>query len=135
MQSSKVERVFLKDGDPKLARAATIPARLQPFASYYLEVSARANKIQENFASWFGSFEEGTRGWKFFGVNKHPTEPHSYVIREWLEGAKRVWVFGEFNGWQRRKVELKRDDFSTFTGEFRDARASNAGRGSQFRYR
>ena len=137
MQVENEERVFLKDGDPKLAQSPSslLPPRLQPFAPYFLEMHARADRIQQNFTQWFGSFEAGTRGWLHYGVHEHPTLPHTYVIREWLETAKRAWVFGEFNGWQRRKFELVRDEYGVFSGEFRDLRASNAGRGSQFRYR
>ncbi len=137
MQSSKIERVFLKDGDPKLeqSRSSSLPGRLQPYAPYFMEIAARADRIQQTFTSWFGSFEAGTSGWKEYGVREHASEPHTYDICEWLEVAKRAWVFGDFNGWQRRKFELTRDEFGKFRGKFRDLRASNAGRGSQFRYR
>ena len=131
----EMSRVYYKDGDPRLQKGLGLPPRLQQYASYYIEIMSRADRIQSNLSTVFGSFEEATRGWTHFGVNRVAGEKNRYVVREWLENARRVWIFGEFNGWQRRAVELTRDNYSTFEAEFTDQRADNKGRGTPFKYR
>jgi len=38
------------------------------------------------------------------------------VVKEWLPCARRVWVFGEWDGWRRRFWEMSRDEFGVWTG-------------------
>ena len=46
---------------------------------------------------------EFANGHHYFGF--HPTED-GWVFREWLPGADQVWLFGDFNGWDRYSCPL-----------------------------
>ena len=34
-----------------------------------------------------------------------------FSIKEWLPGAKEVYLFGEFNNWNRKEFPLKKTEF------------------------
>ncbi|MBQ8159220.1 MAG: alpha amylase C-terminal domain-containing protein [Clostridia bacterium] len=46
-------------------------------------------------------------GHQYFGVHRTKT---GWVVREWLPGADKVWLTGDFNSWDRFSTPLKRLD-------------------------
>ena len=55
-----------------------------------------------------GSLTEYANGYFYFGFQYHDAL-RGWWFREWLPGAKDVYLFGDFNGWQRTQLPLKKD--------------------------
>ena len=55
-----------------------------------------------------GSLTEYANGYCYFGV-QYDDALRGWWFREWLPGAKDVYLFGDFNGWQRTQLPLKKD--------------------------
>lgn len=55
-----------------------------------------------------GSILEYSCAYRYFGFQRDE-EAHGWWFREWLPGAKEVFIFGDFNGWQRMSLPLARD--------------------------
>ena len=54
-----------------------------------------------------GSIVDYANGYKYFGWQYDDTLC-GWWFREWLPGAKDVYIFGDFNGWQRTQLRLNR---------------------------
>lgn len=55
-----------------------------------------------------GSLTEYANGYFYFGF-QYDDALQGWWFREWLPGAKDVYLFGDFNGWQRTQLPLKKD--------------------------
>lgn len=55
-----------------------------------------------------GSLVNVARSYK---TNGFIVKPDGILYREWLPAAKDVYLFGEFNNWDRKKHQCKRDEF------------------------
>lgn len=44
----------------------------------------------------------------------------SIVYKEWAPGAKKMYLTGDFCGWEKKKHEMKKDDFGNWTIELPD---------------
>ena len=55
-----------------------------------------------------GSLTEYANGYFYFGF-QYDDALRGWWFREWLPGAKDVYLFGDFNGWQRTQLPLKKD--------------------------
>ncbi len=63
-----------------------------------------------------GSIVDYANGYKYFGWQYDP-QMQGWWFREWLPEAHDVYIFGEFNSWQRTEIRLQRDSngvWSTF---------------------
>lgn len=59
----------------------------------------------------FGSLEAFAEGHKVFGVQRAVRDGVAgYTYREWLPNAKAVYLFGDFNNWDRASHPLERED-------------------------
>ena len=58
-----------------------------------------------------GSLQNFARSYKRNGLI--PTN-EGILYREWLPAAKEVYLFGEFNNWERRQHFCKKDEFGFF---------------------
>ena len=52
-----------------------------------------------------GSIVDYADGYLYFGFQRDE-EAHGWWFREWLPGAWEVFLFGDFNGWERRSLPL-----------------------------
>ena len=48
------------------------------------------------------------QGYKSYGLNE---SDECYTYKEWAPGAKEVYLFGEFNNWNRKQFKCQKDDF------------------------
>ncbi|MDD3108145.1 MAG: alpha-amylase family glycosyl hydrolase [Alistipes sp.] len=55
-----------------------------------------------------GSLSEYANGYFYFGF-QYDTQRQGWWFREWLPGAHDVYLFGEFNDWQRTQLRLSKD--------------------------
>lgn len=63
-----------------------------------------------------GSLSDFANGYKFFGWQRDDMM-QGWWFREWLPAAKDVYLFGDFNDWQRTEIRLERGEngvWSTF---------------------
>lgn len=58
--------------------------------------------------SEFGSLAAYASGYRYFGFQRDD-QAQGWWFREWLPGAREVYIFGDFNGWNRRSLPLSRD--------------------------
>ena len=54
-----------------------------------------------------GSLVDYANGYLYFGFQYDPVR-RGWWFREWLPGAHDVYVFGDYNGWQRTELPLRR---------------------------
>lgn len=54
-----------------------------------------------------GSIVDYANGYLFFGFQRDEAAK-GWWFREWLPGAKSAYLFGDFNGWERKSVPLQR---------------------------
>ena len=55
-----------------------------------------------------GSIVDYANGYRYFGW-QWDAGLEGWWLREWLPGAADVYVFGDFNGWQRTEIRMHRD--------------------------
>ena len=55
-----------------------------------------------------GSLVDYANGYRYFGW-QHDDDLAGWRFREWLPGAHDVYLFGDFNNWQRTELRLQRD--------------------------
>lgn len=55
-----------------------------------------------------GSLTDYANGYRYFGW-QHDDDLAGWWFREWLPGAHDVYLFGDFNNWQRTELRLRRD--------------------------
>ena len=65
---------------------------------------AHLKSIEDNC----GSIIDYANGYKYFGW-QWDEMMNGWWFREWLPEAKDVYIFGDFNGWQRTQLRLNRD--------------------------
>eukprot|EP01117_Protostelium_nocturnum_P005840 TRINITY_DN2107_c0_g1_i1.p1 TRINITY_DN2107_c0_g1~~TRINITY_DN2107_c0_g1_i1.p1 ORF type:complete len:706 (+),score=290.42 TRINITY_DN2107_c0_g1_i1:246-2363(+) len=84
-------------------------------APYENELKARFAKYQSvknQIVQAEGSLSEFAEGYKKFGFNRvKENGVDGIMLREWAPGAKQMFLFGEFNGWNRWSHEAKRDQY------------------------
>jgi 1,4-alpha-glucan branching enzyme len=60
-----------------------------------------------------GGLLEFAHGYKYYGFNFDEASERVW-FREWLPGAKEVYLFGEFNCWHDHEFPLKKNDFGVW---------------------
>ena len=59
-------------------------------------------------------------GYRYYGWQRDE-DLDGWWFREWLPGAQDVYLFGDFNGWQRNPLRLDRDRHGVWSAFFPDA--------------
>lgn len=63
-----------------------------------------------------GGIADYANGYRYYGFQRDE-KSRGWWFREWLPGAEKVFLFGDFNGWNRNSVPLQKDKngvWSTF---------------------
>jgi 1,4-alpha-glucan branching enzyme len=63
------------------------------------------DSIEENG----GGLDNFTQGYKYYGIHVQPD--NSIVCREWAPGAVKLFLTGEFNGWNRDSHPYKKKEY------------------------
>ena len=84
---------LLKEKDPSLE-------------NYLGDVKMHLNRYNAVHSELVGSkkLSDFANGHMYFGFHKTKS---SWVFREWLPGADRVWLYGDFNLWDKTSHPLK----------------------------
>ena len=64
-----------------------------------------------------GSIVDYANGYRYFGW-QWDAGLEGWWLREWLPGAADVYVFGDFNGWQRTEIRMHRDPAGVWSAFF-----------------
>ena len=78
-------------------------SELEPFFDDIKLHLERYNIAKKDIAKK-GSLKNSINGHLFFGFH---ADDNGWVFREWLPEASEVWLFGDFNGWDKQKNPLK----------------------------
>ncbi|CBZ49936.1 hypothetical protein NCLIV_004200 [Neospora caninum Liverpool] len=73
--------------------------------------------VIERVTKKFGSLEAFANGYKVFGFQRVEAEqgrPGGWSYREWLPHASEVYLFGDFNNWNRTSHRLQREPKDAF---------------------
>lgn len=93
-------RLKLVRTDPWLEPAEKeIEARLQRFRHRLVEIEKD-----------FGSLLKFADGYKYFGFN-YDRDRKGWTYREWAPLARDLFLFGEFNNWQRTALRMTKNEF------------------------
>ena len=98
MSEPNVSELPILKNDPWLEPvAAEITARHDRYLRRLAEIEAAA-----------GSLADFPHGYRYYGFNYSPEEK-GWWFRDWLPGAKDVYLFGDFNGWDKTGLHLQKD--------------------------
>lgn len=67
-----------------------------------------------------GSIVDYANGYRYFGWQRDELLD-GWWLREWLPGAHDVYVFGDFNNWQRTEIRMQRDAHGVWSAFFPEA--------------
>ncbi len=81
---------------------------LQPVEEQMNLRHERYNTELQRIGHAAGSISDYANGYRYFGWQWDDTLD-GWWIREWLPGAMDVYVFGDFNNWQRTEIRMQRD--------------------------
>ena len=81
---------------------------LQPVEGEMVARYERYNAKLEEIVSSSGSITDYANGYGYYGWSWDDVLD-GWWFREWLPGAHDVYLFGDFNNWQRTELRLKRD--------------------------
>ncbi len=74
-----------------------------------------SEKLRE--ATGSGSLVDYANGYRYFGWQWDDTLD-GWWLREWLPGAHDVYVFGDFNNWQRTEIRMHKDAAGVWSAFF-----------------
>ena len=75
------------------------------------ELVARAQRFLErkhDICRWSGSLTDYANAHLYFGIHYDPSR-RGWWFREWLPGAREVFLFGDFNDWERTQFPAERE--------------------------
>lgn len=81
---------------------------LEPFADALRYRYGKYREIRTAIDESEGGLDTFSRGYENMGLN---IVPGGVEYREWAPSAKAMYVFGEFNGWDRKAIPLERGEF------------------------
>lgn len=87
------------------------------------EINYRHELYEQHYADIVkssGSISDYANGFHYFGW-QYDTAMSGWWFREWLPEAKDVYIFGDFNGWQRTQIRLNKDSNGVWSTFFPDA--------------
>ena len=82
----------------------------EPLMARYRYYRAQLSEIEENS----GSIVDYANGYLYFGFQYDPLLRGRW-FREWLPEAEDVYLFGDFNGWQRTELPLRKGGDGVWT--------------------
>ena len=93
-----------------LPRMVERDAWLRPAAPEIIARGERFRNRLNNIRKWSRSLSDYANAHLYFGIHYDPVR-HGWWFREWLPGAKEVFLFGDFNDWERTQypAELMSD--------------------------
>ena len=71
------------------------------------DTAATSTKLAE-IERGAGSIVDYANGYRYYGWQWDETLD-GWWLREWLPGAEDVYVFGDFNNWQRTEIRMHKD--------------------------
>ncbi len=94
---------------------------LEPYSQHLRNRFLHYKHFREVLEQHGGNLGEMTTGHLYFGLNRGSKDGKGGVwYREWAPGAKYLALIGDFNGWDRGKTKLTRDEWgvwSAFVGD------------------
>mmetsp|Transcript_3224 Transcript_3224/g.4447 ORF Transcript_3224/g.4447 Transcript_3224/m.4447 type:complete len:695 (-) Transcript_3224:34-2118(-) len=92
---------------------------LEPYAPALKNRYARYQWLKSEIEKHEGGLLKFSEGYKRFGFNRvenyNGTGKNGILYREWAAGANRLFLHGEFNGWNRDSHEATKDEFGVFS--------------------
>lgn len=96
---SQVEKLPIIQEDPWL----------DPYAYDAYQRFERYKKARKEIEDAEGSLLNFARGHYYYGIN-FDKEKNGWTYREWAPNAHQLYLIGDFNGWDRTKHKLERND-------------------------
>lgn len=104
----------------RVEKTPTQDTELMRRNGYLLEYQWHFDQVKERTAAVLaeaeknhGSFSEFCHAYRHYGFNMDETAGVMW-FREWLPGAKEVYLFGEFNQWDLKSAPLKKNAFGVW---------------------
>ncbi|KIY50326.1 glycoside hydrolase family 13 protein [Fistulina hepatica ATCC 64428] len=90
----------------------SIDGYLKPNVPAIVERHDAFRKWKDTIYKCEGSYDNFTKGYLKFGLNV--SEDGHVVYREWAPNARRAYLIGDFNEWNRTSHPMKRDEFGVW---------------------
>ncbi|MCQ2252112.1 MAG: alpha-amylase family glycosyl hydrolase [Bacteroidales bacterium] len=108
--SKKAEPVEKKEEEqPQIHLAIMDDPWLDPVKN---DIINRYNRFQAKFKeleSYYPTFIDFAGQYKYLGLN-YSEEDKGWYLREWAPNAKEIFIFGDFNNWERYQYPLTKKD-------------------------
>lgn len=85
---------------------------LVPYKQHFKWRAEQLEHVKGMIECFPRKLEDFTTGHKYFEFNECGDE---ITFREWLPGAKEVYLTGDFNGWSLKSLPLTRDEFGVWS--------------------
>ncbi|XP_031428877.1 1,4-alpha-glucan-branching enzyme [Clupea harengus] len=82
---------------------------LKPYEKDFLRRSKQLQKQLQLFEEAEGGFDQFTRGYTHFGIQRQPD--NSLIFKEWAPAAEALFLTGDFNGWNNFSHPYTKRDF------------------------
>lgn len=108
------------DTTPKRLRMIERDEWLRPVADRIEDRHARYLARMKAITEQAGSIVDYANGYRYFGWQRDE-ELSGWWFREWLPEAVDVYIFGDFNSWQRTQLRLDKGEGGVWSAFFPDA--------------
>ncbi|KAA8493637.1 1,4-alpha-glucan-branching enzyme [Porphyridium purpureum] len=97
---------------------------LEPFADAIRYRFSQYTSLKQRIEAAEGSVAEFSNSYKRMGIVPVEKSGGDVLIKEWAPGAKEVFVFGDFNQWNRTQYPLQKDEFGVWSTVLKKAEGS-----------
>ena len=101
--------VAAKPAKPKIHLAIMDDHWLDPVQDDIIARYERFQRKKKELESYYPTFVDFAGQYKYLGLN-YSEDEHGWWMREWAPAAKEMYIFGDFNNWNRYQYPLKRRD-------------------------
>lgn len=87
---------------------------LRPVEGQINERYERFTERLEQIERHSGSLSDYANAHLYYGFHRDPYQK-GWWLREWLPGARAVYLFGDFNGWERLEFPMQKDEWGCWS--------------------
>jgi len=98
-----------KSDEPELCKLFERDPYLKPHEAEFRRRYNLFDKFRKEISHHEGGLEKFTRAYRTHGI--HFREDNSVHWKEWAPGARQLYLYGDFNGWQKTSHPFKKLDY------------------------
>ncbi|XP_057375752.1 1,4-alpha-glucan-branching enzyme-like [Daphnia carinata] len=105
-EESKQEEIYVV---PEIEKLLERDPYLKPHENEIRRRYGTFDKLRKEICQCEGGIDKFTSGYKSFGI--HVNQDNSVSCKEWAPGARQLYLYGDFNGWEKTRNPYTKLDF------------------------